>query len=212
MAMARDVAGLAWAGGEADAREQLVAEADALLPQTQCRRCGYGGCAPYAEALVHRQESHLLCPPGGPDVALALAQLLGRETAAAALMPEAERRTAYVVEADCIGCTKCIQACPVDAIVGASGMLHAVVAQWCTGCDLCAPVCPTDCIAMLPPAVAAPAPSASRARFDRRKARAAAAPVSDYEVVDAAQLDLAARRNAVSAAVARRRRRLADEA
>ena len=124
------------------------------LPQTQCRKCGYDGCSPYAEAIVYENESIDLCPPGGAVTRRTLARMMGRDPdIAPGDGGEEVKRTAVVVEVDCIGCTKCIQVCPVDAIIGASGKMHTVVSNLCTGCDLCAPVCPTDCIEMQKPKV-----------------------------------------------------------
>jgi electron transport complex protein RnfB len=121
---------------------------DALLPQTQCGLCGYPGCRPYAEAIADGEADINQCPPGGETGIRALALLLGREPKP--LNPEhGEIRPASVVvirEDECIGCTKCIQACPVDAIVGAPKLMHTVLADRCTGCDLCIPPCPVDCI------------------------------------------------------------------
>ena len=129
--------------------QRPTAEAiDALLPQTQCGLCGYAGCRPYAEAIADGEADINQCPPGGEAGIRALAALL--ECEPKPLSPEhGETRPASVVvirEAECIGCTKCIQACPVDAIVGASKLMHTVLADRCTGCDLCIPPCPVDCI------------------------------------------------------------------
>ncbi len=124
---------------------------DAELPQTQCRRCGFNGCRPYAEALHLGQTTINRCPPGGTATIASLAQLLG--VAVLALDPECgdtpPRRVARIRIADCIGCTKCIRACPVDAIIGAPRHQHHVIESHCTGCDLCLPPCPTDCIEMV---------------------------------------------------------------
>jgi electron transport complex protein RnfB len=129
----------------------LAARIDALLPQTQCTRCGYAGCAPYAAAIAAGEAAINRCPPGGAPVIADLAALLARP--APALDPacgsEAPPRVAEVVEQDCIGCARCIDACPVDAIVGARRYLHAVIAGECSGCELCLPVCPVDCIVMV---------------------------------------------------------------
>lgn len=128
--------------------DPLVDHIDALLPQTQCGQCNYPGCRPYAEAISRDEADINQCPPGGEASVKALADLLGRE--AKPLNPEnGEETTRTVVkidEARCIGCTLCIQACPVDAIVGAAKLMHTVIQSECTGCDLCLPPCPVDCI------------------------------------------------------------------
>jgi|GEM_PF-958456 len=133
----------------------LADRLDALLPQTQCGQCGYGGCMPYAEAMARGDAAPNRCPPGGDTVIAALATALGQsplppEPACGAHKP---RTLAHIREAECIGCTKCIQACPVDAIVGAAKRMHSVVAAWCTGCELCVAPCPVDCIELLPHAL-----------------------------------------------------------
>jgi electron transport complex protein RnfB len=122
---------------------------DALLPQTQCGKCGYNGCRPYAEAIAKGEADINQCPPGGDAGVQALAALLGQP--AKPLNPEyGEQRpvpvAAWIDEAICIGCTRCIQACPVDAIVGASKQMHTIITAECTGCELCIPPCPVDCI------------------------------------------------------------------
>lgn len=131
----------------------LVERLDRILPQTQCGQCGYDGCRPYAEAMAHGEAGIDHCPPGGDAGARALAKLLGVEAkpydrSRGEHLPP---RVAMVVEADCIGCTKCIQACPVDAIIGAARHMHVVIEPLCTGCGLCLPPCPVDCIVMQPP-------------------------------------------------------------
>lgn len=124
---------------------------DALLPQTQCTRCGYPACRPYADAIVAGEADINRCPPGGQPVIDALARLLAREPAS--LNPvygsETAPRVALIDEERCIGCAKCLPACPVDAIVGAHRYMHTVVAQDCSGCELCIPPCPVDCIEMV---------------------------------------------------------------
>ncbi len=123
-----------------------------LLPQTQCTKCGYPACRPYAEAVAEGSAGYNQCPPGGSEGVARLAALLGKPVIP--INPvngvERERPVAVIDEAVCIGCTLCIQACPVDAIVGAAKQMHTVVAALCTGCDLCVAPCPVDCIAMLP--------------------------------------------------------------
>ena len=133
-------------------RDPMVERIDRLLPQTQCGQCGFAGCRPYAEALAAGNASIDRCPPGGDAGARALAKLLGvpslpYDRARGSQQPA---RVAVIVEADCIGCTKCIQACPVDAIVGGSKHMHVVIEPLCTGCELCIPACPVDCIVLVP--------------------------------------------------------------
>jgi Na+-translocating ferredoxin:NAD+ oxidoreductase subunit B len=156
----------------------LVEQIDALLPQTQCTKCGYPACRPYAEAIARGEAEINQCPPGGDAGVRKLAALLERKYQA--LNPrnglEQPRRVAVIDEARCIGCTLCIQACPVDAIVGAPKLMHTVVTELCSGCDLCLPPCPVDCIEMLP-AVGTDAiwdrarADAARERFELRDAR-----------------------------------------
>lgn len=141
--------GLGWAAIRFRVQSDPVIERiDALLPQTQCGQCGYPGCRPYAEAISREEADINQCPPGGDAGIRALADLLGRE--AKPLNPENGELTPKTVvvidEQRCIGCTLCIQACPVDAIVGATKLMHTVIASECTGCDLCVPPCPVDCI------------------------------------------------------------------
>jgi electron transport complex protein RnfB len=130
--------------------DPLVDNVDAVLPQTQCGQCGYPGCRPYAQAIVNDNALINQCPPGGMDGVRALATLLEREVIE--LNPdngtEKEPAVAIIDEQVCIGCTLCIQACPVDAIVGAAKLMHTVIASECTGCELCLPPCPVDCIIM----------------------------------------------------------------
>tara|TARA_R110002126_G_scaffold15664_14_gene63951 strand:- start:1268 stop:1819 length:552 start_codon:yes stop_codon:yes gene_type:complete len=130
--------------------DPLVEQIDDILPQTQCGQCGYPGCRPYAEAIANGDEINK-CPPGGESTIRKLADLMGVEAKPLnAAQTVAVKRVAYIREDECIGCTKCIQACPVDAIVGASKLMHTVIADECTGCDLCVEPCPVDCIDMLP--------------------------------------------------------------
>ncbi|TDX30842.1 electron transport complex protein RnfB [Modicisalibacter xianhensis] len=129
--------------------DPVVERVDALLPQTQCGQCGYPGCKPYAEAIVQGDGINK-CPPGGDSTIAALADLLGREPTPLDGEAQDIPRVAYIREEECIGCTKCIQACPVDAILGAAKHMHTVIIEECTGCDLCVDPCPVDCIDMLP--------------------------------------------------------------
>ncbi|MDO1510327.1 MULTISPECIES: RnfABCDGE type electron transport complex subunit B [unclassified Neisseria] len=119
-----------------------------LLPQTQCRECGYQGCLPYAEALAAGEAAVNLCAPGGEEVMLDIAGLLGKAPLAPTNIQE--KALAWIDEAACIGCTACIRACPVDAIMGASKQMHTVIRNECTGCGLCVAPCPVDCIHMQP--------------------------------------------------------------
>jgi electron transport complex protein RnfB len=151
-----------------DAGEGMLVETvDALLPQTQCTRCGYDGCLPYAKAIVQSGAAINRCPPGGTSTIAALAALLGR--APLPLDPscgvEAAPTVARIDEERCIGCARCLPPCPVDAIVGAQRLMHTVLESVCTGCELCIAPCPVDCIVMIPrPATAPPEPAAGRNR------------------------------------------------
>ena len=145
--------GLGWAARRFRVEtDPVVDRIDALLPQTQCGQCNYPGCRPYAEAVAAGEAPINQCPPGGEAGIRALADLLGVEPLP--LNPEngqeKPRRVAVIDEATCIGCTLCIQACPVDAILGAAKRMHTVIEAECTGCDLCLPPCPVDCITMVP--------------------------------------------------------------
>ncbi len=127
----------------------IVDEIDAILPQTQCGQCGYPGCRPYAEAIANGDEINK-CPPGGQATIEKLADLMGVEAVESAHELDDVKKVALIHEDMCIGCTKCIQACPVDAIAGGTKALHTVITELCTGCDLCVAPCPTDCIEMVP--------------------------------------------------------------
>lgn len=131
--------------------DPIVERIDALLPQTQCGQCGHPGCRPYAEGIANGEALNK-CIPGGSATIEALADLLGREPEPLD-GEEAPPMVAVIREAECIGCTKCIQACPVDAIIGAAKHMHTVIAAECTGCDLCVEPCPVDCIDLVPIAV-----------------------------------------------------------
>jgi electron transport complex protein RnfB len=161
------------------AAEELAARVDARLPQTQCRRCGFDACRPYADALARGETALNRCPPGGSTLIGELAALLGRP--ALPLDPgcgtEGAPLVAWIDEPACIGCARCLPPCPTDAIVGARKRMHTVIAAECTGCELCIPACPVDCIRMVPaPGIPAgtlsPAAVAERAaRFRRRYER-----------------------------------------
>ena len=132
--------------------DPMVDRIEAILPQTQCGQCNYPGCRPYAEAIASGEADINQCPPGGDAGVRKLAELLGREPKPLNAEHGEEKPTmvALIDEARCIGCTKCIQACPVDAILGAAKQMHTVIASECTGCDLCLEPCPVDCIDMIP--------------------------------------------------------------
>jgi electron transport complex protein RnfB len=159
----------------------LAERIDAVLPQTQCRQCGHDGCRPYAEAIAAGEPIDR-CPPGGVAAIRELAALTGRPVVPldGSRGVHKPRQLAFVDEARCIGCTLCIQACPVDAIVGAPKLMHTVIAADCTGCELCLPPCPVDCIVLKPrpwrpadlvPGHARVEAARARGRFERRAAR-----------------------------------------
>ncbi len=132
--------------------DPITDQIETLLPQTQCGQCGFPGCRPYAEAIAAGEAEINLCPPGGESGMLALADLLGRDPVPLddAIAEEKPKSVAVILEQECIGCTLCLQACPVDAILGAAKQMHVVIAAECTGCELCLPPCPVDCIVMQP--------------------------------------------------------------
>ena len=127
----------------------LIEKIDAILPQTQCGQCGYPGCKPYATAIAEGEADINLCPPGGQEGVQRLADLLGREVKPLNA-EEKPKQVAIIDEQTCIGCTLCIQACPVDAVVGAAKQMHTIVEPLCTGCELCVKPCPVECIRMEP--------------------------------------------------------------
>jgi Na+-translocating ferredoxin:NAD+ oxidoreductase subunit B len=211
-----------------DTSTALADDIDAALPQTQCTKCGYSGCRPYAEAIATGRADINQCPPGGAAGIARLAALTGRpsKTLNPANGVERALRVAVIDEPLCIGCTLCIQACPVDAIVGAARVMHTVVAEWCNGCDLCVAPCPMDCIAMVPvqPARQWNDDDAreSRSRYEARRARLAVerfereqllllraqAKLAELSAHDDPTADDAARRRAVvQAAIERARAR-----
>ena len=185
--------------GTATPKPAAVDTVDALLPQTQCRRCGYDACRPYAAALVRGEADINRCPPGGEATVAALARALGRPVAALdpACGPVGSRETARIVESECIGCTVCIRACPVDAIIGARKWMHAVLESECTGCGLCVEPCPVDCIVMVPARTGPAAPEAwlaeraplARRRFERRCTRESALDSAPHRREQAARID-----------------------
>lgn len=134
-----------------DIQISLITEIDLLLPQTQCTRCGYPSCLDYAKAVANQEAEINQCPPGGDEGIKKLAKLLNKPIIPlnpinGTIKP---RQIAVIEEDVCIGCTLCIKACPVDAILGTNKMMHTVITDECTGCDLCIPVCPVDCISMI---------------------------------------------------------------
>ena len=154
----------------------LADRIDALLPQTQCTRCGYSGCRPYAEAIERGEADINQCPPGGAQTIEVLATFLRRE--ARPLNPvngvEAPPTVAFIDESRCIGCAKCLPPCPVDAIVGAARRMHTVVAELCTGCELCVAPCPVDCISMIPSSTPViPESELNRQRYEAHNTRIA---------------------------------------
>lgn len=147
---------------------------DTLLPQTQCGECGYPGCLPYAQAVAQGLATIDKCPPGGVATVKALGQLLQVDPTpylAAASEQTRPPSLAVIREAECIGCTKCIQACPVDAIIGSGKLMHTVLQHECTGCGLCVEPCPVDCIDMVPQAEALYDKDLARQRFNARAVR-----------------------------------------
>lgn len=200
----------------------LADQIDAILPQTQCTQCGYEGCRPYAEALATGNEAINRCPPGGDAGITALARLLDQP--AVPLDPDCGTHTALMLavidEDHCIGCTLCLQACPVDAIVGANKKMHTVVPDLCTGCKLCIPPCPVDCIQMTPagydwtPQHAATARERHNQRQTRLKRKhpesqslAARTLSNKAALTSAAESDAQARQVAIAQALARARER-----
>jgi electron transport complex protein RnfB len=179
---------------------------DRALPQIQCRKCGYPACRPYARAVALGEADINRCPPGGDAAIRRLAALTGRicRPLDPACGVEQPRHVALIEEARCIGCTLCIDACPVDAIIGARKQMHTVLTELCTGCELCLPPCPVDCIVMVPAPDAAwdqGRADAARDRYERRQARLArrralASPQAKRAAVEAALARARARRAA----------------
>lgn len=149
---------------------------NALLPQTQCGLCGYRGCMPYANALAAEEAEIDLCPPGGVRGLIELATLLNKDPTPFITSMETKAKppmVAVIREAECIGCTKCIQACPVDAILGSAKQMHTVIRDECTGCELCVAPCPVDCIDLihLPEDTRPTKAKHYRMRYDAREQR-----------------------------------------
>jgi electron transport complex protein RnfB len=215
----------------------LAERIDRLLPQTQCTKCGYGGCAPYSRAIADGTALYNRCPPGGREGVERIARLLGRPPLD--VDPECgverSRPVAFIDESVCIGCTLCLQACPVDAIAGAPKLMHTVIAELCTGCDLCVAPCPVDCIDMIAVTGEAtgwrawsPAQAdASRARYAGHNARleaqrvaaeqraaariASAAAAASRATTGDAENDEQAKKRAIIAAAVERARRKREE-
>ena len=196
--------------------EQSLAERiDAVLPQTQCTRCGYDGCRPYADAVAARAADINRCPPGGASAMVALAAITGRaaKPIAADCGTFPGYRTARIDESYCIGCTLCIDACPVDAILGGPKQMHVVLAHLCSGCERCIAPCPVDCIAMHPAdrAWSVDDAAAARSRYRARIERLARGERIADRGATVPRLDAAATRAAtVAAAMERARARRAD--
>jgi Na+-translocating ferredoxin:NAD+ oxidoreductase subunit B len=171
-------------------RMPTVDDIDALLPQTQCTRCGYNGCRPYAQAIAAGEAPINQCPPGGAATIAALATLLARP--ALPLNPangsEGPPLIALIDEEACIGCAKCLPPCPVDAIVGARKQMHTVVLALCTGCELCVAPCPVDCISMVPRAAVPHAPPEPSAQENRDRYAAHGTRLRAHEAQRAALL------------------------
>jgi len=227
------LAGMALAGWRwRRATLPAAARIDQLLPQTQCGQCGYAGCRPYAEAIGAGHAGINRCPPGGERVIRRLAALTGQPVVPldASCGRHKPPQIARIDEQRCIGCTLCIQACPVDAIVGAAKLMHTVVVDQCTGCELCLPPCPVDCIDLAPaprratsliPGHAVRSADAARARFVRRQQRldrerharaerlAAKAEAKLAQLPATSDPALERKRAIVAAAVARARAKLA---
>jgi electron transport complex protein RnfB len=150
----------------------LIKKVDNLLPQTQCRECGYAGCFPYAQAMVEQDEKIDRCLPGGESTLVALSTLLKREVSTnKGVLKEQPLRLAHIRAEECIGCTKCLQACPVDAILGSAKQLHSILSFECTGCGLCVEPCPVDCIDLIPVRELSYQPEQARQRFNARSLR-----------------------------------------
>lgn len=149
----------------------MIDRINALLPQTQCGQCGFKGCKPYAEAIAAGTADINQCPPGGDEGIIEIARLLGvpAKPLNTRFGQHKPKQVAFIIEDDCIGCTKCISACPVDAILGASKCMHTVIASECTGCELCISPCPVDCIVMKPAPQPTPVQKAEQAQKAMRR-------------------------------------------
>lgn len=167
--------------------QNLTDAIDAVLPQTQCRACGYPGCRPYAEAIAKGEATIEKCAPGGLTTLAQLATITDSESLPYQNIVTAQYRSpsiARIREAECIGCTKCLQACPVDAIIGAAKQMHVILAQECTGCELCIAPCPVDCIDLLPQTTHTFDKSLAQKRFNDKLKRQTT-PTSDAATIAA---------------------------
>jgi Na+-translocating ferredoxin:NAD+ oxidoreductase subunit B len=169
---------------------ELAAKIDAVLPQTQCMRCDYPACKPYAEAVANGEAAINQCAPGGDTVISALAALTGKPIVPLSPQhgPHRAPQVAVIEEALCIGCAKCLPACPVDAIIGARKRMHTVLDDWCTGCELCVAPCPMDCISFVD-ATALPDADLSRSRFEAHIAREAKRAAEKAARLNALEMD-----------------------
>lgn len=199
-----------------------VKQIDDILPQTQCGLCEYNGCKPYAEAIVNQNEDIHRCPPGGVKGLLKLAEITGQDATPfieTVRNKEKPKLLARIREDECIGCTKCITACPVDAILGASKYMHSVIESECTGCELCVKPCPVDCIDMVELGKLGDA-NHYRMRYENHNERLKKQKTSlkrkhelaklSYKQVSNKRENLAARKKAITEAVERVRRRAED--
>lgn len=195
----------------------VIEDIDAVLPQTQCQLCGYPGCRPYAEAIAKKNDRFDRCPPGGVKTLRAIAKILNQDPTPYIYDMEKKVKSSSVAvirEGECIGCTKCIQACPVDAIIGASKLMHTVLTDMCTGCELCIAPCPVDCIDMIitpehKDAEKITMAQQSRERYQKRNARLANEKLKHHQqhlkakLLESHQETREARKAVINAAIAR---------
>jgi len=187
----------------------LIEAIDRALPQTQCTRCEYPACKPYAEAVARNEAPLNRCEPGGQAVIEALAHLT-QQPVLPPFHPHRDAHVAWIREEDCIGCARCLPACPVDAILGARRWMHTVITEDCTGCALCIPSCPVECIEMVPPGTewSLPDPELSRHRYSAHQARIALRKKARTPHEDRAQRRAAMIAEARAAALARKNKSL----
>lgn len=195
--------------------EKLINQIDALLPQTQCGLCEYPACRPYAEAITKNEAPFNRCLPGGVERLIALAECLNIDPTS--YIPEMEKKTkppaiAVIREKECIGCTKCIQVCPTDAIIGAAKQMHTIISDACTGCELCLPLCPIDCIDIQPITLTSAKKNHSaqqwRSRYENRQKRIAR-DKAEQRSNKVTNLTIETRKSAIHAAVLRVEKRKA---